>query len=325
MDFPYAKEARRPVIKVTEASDELVRFTLTNTDISIANALRRIMLAEVPSMAIEIVNVEENQSVLFDEFIAHRMGLLPLSSHGCGDLPRDPGYQYQDKCNCFDGCGYCTVELELNVENTEDKVMNVTHFDVKTTSKYTRVDATKETAVYPLPLPNPDLPDEVDRKENGIIICKLKKDQALRLICYARKGIPKFHAKFNPTATAKYNFQPIVELDREQVDALELDEKLEFVECCPRRVFGLDGQNKVQVEKLRACHFCDECDAKMKEWNKPGLVSVKLKQDEFHFTIESIGTRTAIDIVRASMRIFEYKLQEFERDTFDTEITEWLR
>merc|ERR1719235_1125453 len=101
MDFPYKKEPRRPVIKVTEATDSIVKFTLSETDISVANALRRIMMAEVPSIAIEIVNVEENQSVLFDEFIAHRLGLIPLSSNGCGDLPVDEGgYTYQDKCNC---------------------------------------------------------------------------------------------------------------------------------------------------------------------------------------------------------------------------------
>ena len=83
-DFPYEKTRRMPVIEVTHVDDAYVEFTLSKTEISVANALRRIILAEVPTMAIEIVNMEANSSVLFDEFIAHRMGLMPLSSHGVG-------------------------------------------------------------------------------------------------------------------------------------------------------------------------------------------------------------------------------------------------
>merc|ERR1719343_1327736 len=227
MTFPYAKEPRRPKIKVTLATPSLVKFELTETDPSVANALRRVMLAEVPSMAIEIVNIVENEPVLFDEFIAHRMGLLPLTSHYVGDIPPDFGVgrgfnEYKD-CNCFDGCGYCTTEYELDVVNTEDKVMNVTHFDIKESRKYQREDWGEEKEVKLLPFRDTSIDEEDDSKENGILIVKLKKDQHLRMICQARKGIPKYHAKWMPVATCIYQYQPRIEMNQEDFESLNLD------------------------------------------------------------------------------------------------------
>merc|ERR1719229_328452 len=171
MTFPFAKEPRKPKIKVTHATPALVKFELTETAPSVANALRRVMLAEVPTMAIESVNIIENETVIFDEFLAHRMGLLPLSSHFVGDIPPDFGVgrgfmEYKD-CNCFDGCGYCTTEYELDVVNNDHNVMNVTHFDMTETRRYQREDWPDEKEVRPLPLRDHSIPEGDDRRENG--------------------------------------------------------------------------------------------------------------------------------------------------------------
>ena len=69
-----------PEIRILELSRYNLKFELTNTELSVANALRRIIIAEVSTMAIDLVQVRENTSVLNDEFIAHRIGLVPLVS-----------------------------------------------------------------------------------------------------------------------------------------------------------------------------------------------------------------------------------------------------
>jgi len=65
-------------IEITSLNDEDLEFELIGVDASIANALRRIMMAEVPTMAIESVYIKNNTSVIQDEVLAHRIGLIPL-------------------------------------------------------------------------------------------------------------------------------------------------------------------------------------------------------------------------------------------------------
>ena len=55
-----------------------MEFDLINVDASIANALRRSMISEVPTMAIENVYIYNNTSVMHDEILAHRLGLIPI-------------------------------------------------------------------------------------------------------------------------------------------------------------------------------------------------------------------------------------------------------
>lgn len=69
-----------PKIKIKNIDLNTISFELLNTDLTVANALRRIIIAEVPTMAIDIVEIEDNTSSLHDEFIAHRLGLIPLVS-----------------------------------------------------------------------------------------------------------------------------------------------------------------------------------------------------------------------------------------------------
>ena len=66
--------ARRPNIEILEMNDEYMEFELTKSHVSMANALRRMIIAEVPTMAIDQVFITENSSVIFDEFLAHRLG-----------------------------------------------------------------------------------------------------------------------------------------------------------------------------------------------------------------------------------------------------------
>ena len=66
--------------RIRQLEADSCEFVLKGTDPSIANALRRVMLVDVPTIAIDLVEIEANSTVLNDEFIAHRLGLMPIVS-----------------------------------------------------------------------------------------------------------------------------------------------------------------------------------------------------------------------------------------------------
>jgi DNA-directed RNA polymerase subunit D len=67
-------------ITILENNQESVRFKLSDTNYSFANALRRMMMNTVGTLAIDTVTFYENSSAMFDEYIAHRVGLVPITT-----------------------------------------------------------------------------------------------------------------------------------------------------------------------------------------------------------------------------------------------------
>lgn len=85
LDPPRKTDGTEAKIRVHELDDKHINFVLEGVELGMANALRRTMIADIPTLAIDLVEFQSNTSVLADEFIAHRLGLIPLLSH---DLDR---------------------------------------------------------------------------------------------------------------------------------------------------------------------------------------------------------------------------------------------
>src|SRR3954454_17827516 len=102
-----------------QADSVRASFIIQNFNLETANSLRRVMLAEIPTIAIDIVEVLDNTTVLADEFIAHRLGLIPLSSRGVEDL------NYTRDCDCDEYCESCAVVLELKASWPSNEIMKV--------------------------------------------------------------------------------------------------------------------------------------------------------------------------------------------------------
>lgn len=171
-----------PRITITDLTNDRIKFTLSDCDLSLANALRRIMLSEVPTMAIDLVEIASNTSVLADEFIAHRLGLVPLVS--------DAVEEFRDgrECGCMGSCQNCSVELTLNVRCSEDHTQDVTTAELLSAHR----------SVVPV---KPDSGDQ-------ILLVKLRKNQEIKAKCIAKKGIGKEHAKWAPVSAVAFEYDP---------------------------------------------------------------------------------------------------------------------
>ncbi|EMG45848.1 RPB3 DNA-directed RNA polymerase II subunit RPB3 [Candida maltosa Xu316] len=176
-----------PSVLIREAEKDRVDFILRNVDLSVANSIRRTMLAEVPTLAIDLVEIDVNTSVLADEFLAHRLGLIPLISEGIEDLT------YSRDCTCDNYCSKCSVTLQLSASCQTESVMNVYASDLQITSHSTSA------------LGSPVIRDPQLR---GPLICKLRLHQELSLTCIAKKGIAKEHAKWSPCAAVGFEYDP---------------------------------------------------------------------------------------------------------------------
>ncbi len=97
-------------VEIVELDDRKAKFVLSGVTHAFANSLRRGMLAEIPTLAIDYVNIYDNTSVLFDEQLALRLGLIPLVT----DLD---SYVLPSECGCGgEGCPQCQVSFTLSVE-----------------------------------------------------------------------------------------------------------------------------------------------------------------------------------------------------------------
>ncbi|MFC6835741.1 DNA-directed RNA polymerase subunit D [Halomarina ordinaria] len=67
-------------VEFIDRDDRNARFVVRGLTPAFANGIRRAMLADVPTMSIDTVRVVENSSVMFDEMIGLRLGLVPLTT-----------------------------------------------------------------------------------------------------------------------------------------------------------------------------------------------------------------------------------------------------
>eukprot|EP01038_Epipyxis_sp_PR26KG_P012534 gene12534-16812_t len=308
MPFP-----RTPTIRIIELRDDYIVFELSDTDVSMANTLRRIMIAEVPTLTIDLVEFEDNTTVLQDEFLAHRLGLIPLRSTRPGGMSV---WQYNHACDCGDFCDLCSVKFTLDCDYydmVKDKPVHQQDVAVAVTSKNLMSNSPDVTPVH---FSNED--EELRSHDEGIVIVKLGPGQKLKLEGIAKKGIGKEHAKWSPVATVAMKYDPIVKINEEILDQYNEEQRIGLVDCCPTRVFDFNENTKtVMIRNASDCTFCKECIYTLEDFRKNPedklAVEIKHSPNKFTFTVETTGALLAKEVVKEALNQLNEKIVRLQK------------
>ncbi len=230
-------------------------------------------------MAIDDVIVVENSSVMSDEMLAHRLGLIPLTT----DLDR---YVLPKNCTCQSefGCSKCRVVLTLDAE-PEQSAITVYSGDIRP----------EDPGVKPV--------------RERIPLIKLVPGQRIRLEAYARLGQGKKHARWQPVSACSYKYLPDVKIRSRRCTLCG-----ECVKMCPKKILSIDGKRLV-VDNLPDCTLCEDCVRACPL--DPPAIKIVPDKDSFIFQVESTGAlpvdrlvTEAADLLAEKTRVFLKQLKE---------------
>ncbi len=175
-------------LQIINKDSQKISIKLKGVPLQFANALRRVCLNGVPVFAIDTVDIIENSSVLPDEGLAHRLGLIPIKT----DLTR---FNEPSKCDCQSesGCSNCRVMLVLDSGDSD----------------VTRTILSNE-------LSSED--DSIKPTSDKISIVQLTQGQRVKVECYARLGRGTEHAKWNSA-----NISTLTETDKKDESVLTVE------------------------------------------------------------------------------------------------------
>jgi DNA-directed RNA polymerase subunit D len=189
-------------VKTIELKGNKGVLKLEDTDVYFVNSLRRVMLAELPKLAIDDVIIYDNTSALFDELISHRLGLIPIPT----DLQI---LAFRNECKCEGkGCPSCTVRYTLSKEG--------------------------EGVVYSGDL-QPEHPSFAIT-ETTIPIVDLMKDQRVILEVEAVLGRGRDHAKWQVVLAPRYRMETKITVDKKRMSEVK-----SFIEKLPADLVELKG------------------------------------------------------------------------------------
>eukprot|EP00760_Papus_ankaliazontas_P003109 PhM_4_TR11434/c0_g1_i1/m.23362/K03027/RPC40, POLR1C; DNA-directed RNA polymerases I and III subunit RPAC1 len=264
-----------------------LQMCLTGCTLPIVNLLRRLVMSEVPTMAIDSVLIEENDGIVFDEALCHRLGLVPIHA---------PSSKFD----------YITDLGKYNAMDTEPSAGQVLMFTLNvigTTEAPTCV-YSRDLQWVPLPGQEALASYDIGVVNKNILIAKLAKGQRIKLKAYAVKGIGLTHAKWSPVSCASYKLATRVKINPASTKRCSDEQISEFISRCPMGVFAQADDGSLLVRDESACTSCRECLRGTTDVGTEPLVVLERDKNEVHMTVESVGQMSAVEVVSTALTLF---------------------
>ncbi|MBP5082847.1 MAG: DNA-directed RNA polymerase subunit D [Methanomicrobium sp.] len=246
-------------IAFSRLESEVAKFVLSESIPAFANSFRRTMISDVPKLAIEDVIIYDNNSALFDEMLAHRLGLIPLKTN----LSE---YKKKSECSCGgEGCSLCESVYTLSAEGP---------CLVKSSDLIAQ---------------NPDAAPVTGE----IPIVKLEKGQKVVLEAHAEINTGLEHAKWQSTLACGYKTYPVITIG-DNCDACG-----HCADECARHVLKLAKKSVEVIDgKLIDCSMCKLCEkACVGSGWEDAAIRISSDSTKFVFVVESDGSLPVKEIM----------------------------
>uniref|UniRef100_A0A7C2Z967 DNA-directed RNA polymerase subunit Rpo3 n=1 Tax=Ignisphaera aggregans TaxID=334771 RepID=A0A7C2Z967_9CREN len=268
-----------------ERSEDSIELEVKGVPLAFLNVIRRYALAKVPTYAIDEVMIVVNTSSMFDEILAHRLGLIPLKMEDVIEKVRELDPELCEKCSSqpLEGvdsrlCNECYVHMTLEAEAT-----------------------TNEAVVYSGDIKSDD--PRVVPAYNNIPIVLLAPGQRIALELKARLGRGLEHAKWSPASIAITRYVADIKIDKSLCNMCK-----KCIEACPRGVLKLEG-GEIKVVNIYDCILCKQCEASC----PLKAIDVNNVEGDYILRIESVGSLKPETIIREAVYILLNELKEFEK------------
>ena len=266
-------------IELKSQSDNEMVFIVRDAEVPFINAIRRAAMVNVPKIAIEDVNIIKNDSAMFNEVLAHRLGLTPLVS----DLDALEGLSLPED----DDWGEYTNGIMFHLNEVGPKVV------------YSKDLISSDSKIKPV--------------YDTIPLVKLKDGEELNIEAVAKAGYGKEHAKWMPTTVCAYKQYPEITFN----DDVEID--YDCAQACPRGILKSDRRSKkikiieehedsplIGVENCAMCKSCVRA-------SDNGYINVGFKPNDFIFRIETDGAMPPKEVLLKACDVLGEKADKFIR------------
>jgi DNA-directed RNA polymerase alpha subunit len=209
--LPY-NDVLKPHIRIVDDQRDYFTCELTTLNARIMNQVRRSLMTNVSTLAIDEIAINKSNTVVQDEIIAHRLGILVISSNNVDLFENNEECSCMASCTNYATCRDCTAEIVLDVVNTSDVARMVTSDDL----------VIKD--------------DRISLVGANVPLLILYPGQSISLCAYVRKGVGKTHSKWNPivsvsVSTTKTGYMLYIETNGSRGAAGLLEEAVKKLYC----------------------------------------------------------------------------------------------
>ena len=265
-----------PHVELNSDSDKAdsLLFTLSGVNVSLANAIRRTILSDIPTVVFKTAPYEENKANIIanttrlnNEILKQRLSCIPIHIKNTDDFPLK------------------NYILEVNVENITDTTMYVTtkDFVIKDVVSGKPISESKIREIFPA---NDYTGYFIDFARLRPKVSDELPGEKINLTCELSVSTAKVDGMFNAASTCSYGFT---------IDTVTQDALLEK----HKQTWKDEGKNEAEIK------------FEVENWKLLDGLRVT-KKDSFDFTIQSVGVYTNYELVNKACVILIEKLEDID-------------